>query len=185
MKLKNQRRIAAQILGVGTSKVWLNPEKLSEIKEAITKSDIRSLISIRTITAKKIPHQSRSRSRKLKIKKRKGLKSGHGTRKGKRTARLSRKRTWVTKIRTQRSFLRLIKEKKLKIPEDDESSFDILKDEKIISDALAKKLIDAKSMRNIIAHEYGKIDDEMVFHAVSEELIPDVLEFIKCVKRLK
>ncbi|MEK6856639.1 MAG: 50S ribosomal protein L19e [Nanoarchaeota archaeon] len=113
MKLKNQRRIAAQILGVGTSKVWLNPEKLSEIKEAITKSDIRSLISIRTITAKKIPHQSRSRSRKLKIKKRKGLRSGQGTRKGKRTARLSRKRTWVAKIRTQRSFLRLIKEKKL------------------------------------------------------------------------
>ena len=79
----------------------------------------------------------------------------------------------------------VIKEKKLKIPEDDENSFDILKDEKIISDALAKKLIDAKSMRNIIAHEYGKIDDEMVFHAVIEELIPDVLEFIKCVKRLK
>ncbi len=113
MRLKNQRRIAARVLGVGTSKVWLDPEKLSEIKEAITKSDMRSLVSAGTVMAKKTPYQSKSRSRKLRIKKRKGLRSGQGTRKGKRTARLSRKRIWIAKIRTQRAFLRLLKEKKL------------------------------------------------------------------------
>ena len=113
MKLNNQRRIAAQILGVGMSKIWFNPEKLSEIKEAITKSDIRSLIRAKIIIAKKTPHQSKSRTRKLRIKKRKGLRSGQGSRKGKRTARLSRKKIWIAKIRTQRGFLRLLKEKKL------------------------------------------------------------------------
>ena len=39
-------------------------------------------------------------------------------------------------------------------------------------------------MRNIIAHEYGKIDDKIVFEAITEELERDVKEFIKKVKEL-
>lgn len=79
----------------------------------------------------------------------------------------------------------IIKKKKLKIPDDDESSFYILSDEKIISEELAKKLKQAKGMRNIIAHEYGKINDELVFEAVKNELESDVREFIKYVRKLK
>ena len=73
----------------------------------------------------------------------------------------------------------LIKEKKLKIPKEDEQSFEILKNANIISENLAKRLRDAKGMRNIITHEYGKVDDELVFHAVTKELIWDVREFLK------
>ena len=71
-----------------------------------------------------------------------------------------------------------IKGKKLGIPEEDIQAFDILFNKSLISDNLHIKLKQAKGMRNIIAHEYGKIDDEKVFHAVSEELIPDVREFL-------
>jgi len=78
----------------------------------------------------------------------------------------------------------LIKERKLKIPEDDESSFNILRNENIISEVLAKKLKEAKGMRNVIAHKYGKIDDEKVFQAVSEELISDVHEFLNSIKSI-
>ena len=39
-------------------------------------------------------------------------------------------------------------------------------------------------MRNIIAHEYGKIDDEIVFGAVTEQLGKDVREFIKDIKKI-
>ncbi len=113
MKLKTQKRIAAQLLKVGTGKIWFNPEKLNEIKEAITKSDIRSLIREKTIKAKKLPYQSRVGARGTKLKKKKGLRSGHGSRKGKKTARLSRKRSWIVKIRSQRAFLRLLKERNL------------------------------------------------------------------------
>ena len=113
MKLKTQKRIAAQLLKVGTGKIWFNPEKLNEIKEAITKSDIRSLIREKIIKAKKIPYQSKVGARRIKVKKRKGLRIGQGSRKGKRTARLSRKRSWIVKIRSQRIFLRILKEKKL------------------------------------------------------------------------
>ena len=77
----------------------------------------------------------------------------------------------------------VIKEYKLKIPEEDNQSFDILNEEKIISDSLKEKLKDAKGMRNILAHEYGKIDDEIVFESIKEQLIPDVGEFIKQIKK--
>src|SRR3989344_84039 len=55
-----------------------------------------------------------------------------------------------------------IKFKKLKIPQDDADAFNILLDNKIIDNNLSVRLKDAKGMRNIIAHEYGKIDDEIV-----------------------
>lgn len=79
----------------------------------------------------------------------------------------------------------IIREKELNVPKDENSSFFVLSDKKIISEDLAKKLKEAKGMRNIIAHEYGKIDDEQVFNSVSNELIPDVLEFVKYIKELK
>ena len=79
----------------------------------------------------------------------------------------------------------VIKKKELKSPDDDKHVFKILEDSNIISSNLSKKLQDAKCMRNVIAHEYGRIDDELVFEAVTEQIIGDVREFIKCVKRLK
>lgn len=77
-----------------------------------------------------------------------------------------------------------IKETKLSIPESDLQAFDILSAEKRISKELAEKLKDAKSMRNIIAHEYGEVDDKIVFHAISEELKKDVEEFIESIKKV-
>lgn len=76
----------------------------------------------------------------------------------------------------------VIKEKNLRLPEEDESSFLVLADQKIISLELAQKLKSAKGMRNILAHEYGRIDDELVFEAITEKLLTDVKEFIDKVK---
>src|SRR3989344_411552 len=60
----------------------------------------------------------------------------------------------------------ILKEKKLKVPDDEKSTFDVLVKAKVITKSLAKKLQDAKGMRNIIAHEYGIVNDELVFHSV-------------------
>lgn len=79
----------------------------------------------------------------------------------------------------------IVKLKKARIPLPDESVFDVLAESKIINDELAKRLNDAKSMRNFIAHQYGGIDDEKVFIAIKEELLKDTEEFIKCVESLK
>ena len=78
-----------------------------------------------------------------------------------------------------------IREKNLKSPEEDKQSFEILASSNIISGKLSKKLQEAKGIRNIIAHEYGKINDELVFEAVTEKLIPDIREFLNNIKSYK
>ncbi len=45
----------------------------------------------------------------------------------------------------------------------------------------SKKLQKAKSMRNILAHEYGIVDDRIVFLAVTEEIEGDIREFLKSI----
>ena len=76
----------------------------------------------------------------------------------------------------------ILKELKLRIPEEDKEALVRLEHQKIISPLLSKKLQDAKSMRNILAHEYGIIDDTIVFHTITEELENDVREFVESIK---
>ena len=109
MNLKNKKRIASQILKAGTKRVWFNPDKLSEIKEAITKEDIRNLIREGSIRVKQKKGVSRFRVRKTLVQKRKGRKQGPGTRKGKATARLNQKTQWIAKVRSQRALLKRLR----------------------------------------------------------------------------
>jgi len=83
---------------------------------------------------------------------------------------------------TDLAFL-AIKTKKFEIPEYDTDAFNILLENKIIDSSLAEKLKDAKRMKNIISHLYGKVDDEIVFEAITENLKKDVKEFIDSVRK--
>lgn len=85
---------------------------------------------------------------------------------------------------TDVAFMAIAK-KKFRIPEDDIDSFKILFENKIIKEGLYKKLKQAKGMRNIIAHEYGKIDDNIVFVAITEELDKDIRTFIEYIEKIK
>jgi large subunit ribosomal protein L19e len=113
MKVSGQKTISARILGVGKNKVWFDKNKLSEIKEAITKADLRSLIGQRIIQKKPDQGTSRVRARKRIIQRRKGRQTGQGSRKGKRTARLGRKETWMIQVRSQRMFIKELKAKSI------------------------------------------------------------------------
>ncbi len=79
----------------------------------------------------------------------------------------------------------IIKEKGFEFPKDEESSFNVLLNHNIISKELSMKLRTAKGMRNIIAHKYGKVDDKIVFDAVTQKLIKDINEFINIIKDIK
>ncbi len=72
----------------------------------------------------------------------------------------------------------VIKEKGLKIPEEEKETFDRLAEEEVISKGLATRLKDAKGMRNLLSHQYGNVDDEIVFKSITEELDKDVRHFI-------
>ena len=71
-----------------------------------------------------------------------------------------------------------IRFKKFRIPNNDESTFKILAENKIISYDLCQKMIDLRGMRNFIAHRYGEIDNAKVFYALKEEFRADIEEFI-------
>jgi len=76
----------------------------------------------------------------------------------------------------------VIKDKKFREPKDDIDAFVVLAESGLISEKLLDKLRDAKGMRNIIAHEYGKVDDVRVFEALTNELDGDVREFLESLK---
>ncbi len=111
MELKTQKRIAAEVLKCSHKRVKFSEEHLSDIKESITKQDIRELINANIIQKKPKKGVSRANARKLIVQKRKGRRRNQGSRKGKATARLPKKQVWMNKVRLQREFLKKLKEK--------------------------------------------------------------------------
>ena len=108
-----QRRLAAKILKCGRNRIRFDPDRLDDIKEAITKTDIRSLINNGDISRKRVLNTSRFWARKKAMQKTSGRQKGFGSRKGKKTARLEPKRVWINKIRLQRSFIKSLRDNKL------------------------------------------------------------------------
>ncbi|MDY0266104.1 MAG: 50S ribosomal protein L19e [Methanimicrococcus sp.] len=104
--LKNQRRMASQILDCGSDRVWIDPAKLEEVAEAITREDVRNLIADGTIKAKKVKGVSRGRARLVAEKRKYGHRKGPGSRKGAKGARTPSKELWMKKIRALRKRLK-------------------------------------------------------------------------------
>ncbi len=115
--MKVQKRLAAKLVKKSPKKVKLDPNRLDEIKEAITKVDIKALIKDGAIKILQDKGVSRARARKNKKQKVRGRKKGHGSRKGKANARLGDKKKWMNKIRLQRAFLKELKQKSKLTPE--------------------------------------------------------------------
>ena len=104
--MKTQKRLAAKLLKCAEKKIVFDTERLEDIKEAITKEDIRSLIKEGAIKRKPVKGVSKVRARVRKHQKKRGQRRGPGKRKGKSTARLPRKKAWMNRIRLQRKFLK-------------------------------------------------------------------------------
>ncbi|MBN2458023.1 50S ribosomal protein L19e [Candidatus Woesearchaeota archaeon] len=111
--LKVQKRLASQLLKRSKKKIALDTSRLEDVKEAITKKDIKSLIKDGAIVGKQKTGVSRARANHRHIQKTKGQRKGHGKRKGKVTARMPKKESWMKKIRLQRAFLTELKSKGL------------------------------------------------------------------------
>lgn len=111
MNLKNKRELAARALGVGANRIKFDPNYLEDVEDAITRADMRSLLTARTILIKSIKGTSRGRAR---IKHAKGKKrgKGKGSKEGKKSARQGKKELWVTKVRAYRRYLKILKDRK-------------------------------------------------------------------------
>lgn len=107
MSLKAQKKMAASILKVGGTRLWINPEEFSRVETAITKEEIRKLIHEGVIVTRHERGVSRGRHR-TKIRKKKAR--GSGSKKG---SSQNKKRIWVDKIRKLRFRLKELKDKKI------------------------------------------------------------------------
>lgn len=109
MSLVGQKRLAADLLKVGTTRVWVDPEDTDRVSSAITREEIRKLIHEGSI--RKLPKVGISRGRK-RVRHQEllaGRHKGPGSTKG--SARHS-KRRWVIRIRSIRGRLRTLRDKR-------------------------------------------------------------------------
>lgn len=104
MNLRSKRRLAAETLGVGKDRVYLNPEAQDLIQDAITRSTIRGLAGMGGIKVKPVKGVSRGRAKRKHLK---GKSKGGGSKRGAKGARSPRKQAWVAKVRALRWRLRV------------------------------------------------------------------------------
>ena len=110
VNLKGKRELVARILGIGANRIRFEPDKLDDIADSITREDLRSLVKRGTIWTTKVKGTSRGRAKtKQAIRKKSGL--GPGSKKGKKTARTGKKSAYVTKIRSMRYHLKVMKDR--------------------------------------------------------------------------
>jgi len=110
MKVSLARRLAAEILGVGESRIWIDPENLDRVATVISRNEVRKLIKDGIITVRPPSTPSRGRIRTKRRQKKKGRRRGPGSRKG---TRVNEKEVWVARIRALRKYLRYLRKRKL------------------------------------------------------------------------
>jgi len=110
--LRNQRRMASELLKCGGNRVWMDHDRIDEIAKAVTKEDVRVLIKGKAIKASQKKGISSGRKKYSEKQKDKGRRKGHGSRKGGKYARLSKKERWIKTIRPIRLYLRKLRDDK-------------------------------------------------------------------------
>ncbi|HEY4700089.1 MAG TPA: 50S ribosomal protein L19e [Nitrososphaerales archaeon] len=110
MDLSTKKRIAASVLKVGKNRLKLDPEASEEILDAITRESIKELFAKGVIQIKPKKGVSRGRVKKItaNIKKRG---RGPGSKKGAKGARRGKKTIWVTKVRSLRSRIKVMRDR--------------------------------------------------------------------------
>jgi large subunit ribosomal protein L19e len=111
LELSVQRKLAAEILGVGVHRIWIDPTRATDVSAAISREDIRRLIKRGIIKAK--PEKAISRGRFRERVSRRGKRRGMGSRKGTKKARQPKKAAWIRIVRPLRSRLRELKQEGL------------------------------------------------------------------------
>ncbi len=97
MTAQTVKRLAADILGVGVSRIRLDKDNLAKVEEALTRTDVRNLLEEGTVYAlpPRAGHRKKEKPRK-----------GRGSRKGQKKARgEGGKSAWMVRVRSQRKFL--------------------------------------------------------------------------------
>ena len=111
VNLKTKRRLVARILGVGANRIKFDSEHLDDVADAITRDNIRSLLTANIIEVRPIKGTSKGRAHHKKSQRRKrGTKQG--SKKGAKGTRIGKKQVYVRKIKALRHRLKVSKGRK-------------------------------------------------------------------------
>ena len=111
VNLHSKKRLVARMYDVGMKRISFDSDHLDDIADAITRENIRSLLTANTIKIKQIVGTSRGRTRVKKIQKKKRG-TGQGSKKGRKGARVGKKAVYVKKVRSLRYILKIAKDRK-------------------------------------------------------------------------
>ncbi len=110
VNLRAKKRLVSRVTGVGIHRIKFDTEHLDDITDAITRQNIRSLITANTISFKPIKGTSRGRAQHKKDQRSKrGTKQG--SKHGKKGARVGKKSVYIAKVRALRYILRIAKDR--------------------------------------------------------------------------
>merc|ERR1739838_540916 len=104
--LSFQRRMAADIFGVGKHRIWMDPTMVDDIRMCASRSAVRKLKQKGSIGIKDPTVRSRFRFRNLLDQKRLGRHQGAGRVRGCKNARVNHKKIWMLRQRCLRKVLR-------------------------------------------------------------------------------
>ncbi|MHB8396141.1 MAG: 50S ribosomal protein L19e [Thermoplasmataceae archaeon] len=110
MNINSAKKIAAGLLKVGTTRIWIDTNSVDQVLEAATRDDIRALIMRNVIQKVPAKGNSGARFRKRIVQRSKERRHGPGSVRGTRNARDPRKRRWIRTIRAVRDELRTLKQ---------------------------------------------------------------------------
>ncbi len=111
VNLKAKKRLASRVTGVGVHRIKFDSDHLDDVADAITRENIRSLITANTIQIKSFTGTSRGRAQEKKDQKKKRG-TGQGSKKGRKGARVGKKEVYVAKVRSLRRLLKIAKDRK-------------------------------------------------------------------------
>jgi len=111
VNLRAKKRLVSRVTGVGVHRVWFDSDHLDDIADAITRDNIRSLLTANTIKIKPFKGTSRGRAKLKKIQKKKRG-TGQGSKRGRSGARVGKKQVYVKKVRALRYLLKIAKDMK-------------------------------------------------------------------------
>jgi len=111
VNLKAKKRLAARVTGVGVHRIKFDTDHLDDVADAITRENIRSLITANTITIKPYTGTSKGRAQTKKAQKNKRG-TTQGSKQGRKGARVGKKEVYVAKVRSLRRLLKIAKDRK-------------------------------------------------------------------------
>ena len=111
VNLRSKKLLVSRMYGVGLKRIKFDSDHLDDVADAITRENVRSLVTANTIKIKQITGTSRGRAQVKKIQKRKRSVQ-QGSKKGRDGARVRKKTVYVIKVRSLRYRLKIAKDRK-------------------------------------------------------------------------